>query len=203
MDTSEQRARRNLCRALASTDTVKAGGELSYWGDERLRQHVLGVCLSDGDKDVEVSTLISSAVLFNDFVRKASTTGFGSVSDDFSLVAESLIHSQKIRDRHNNTHWIYCLSTLRRVDTEIEGAGLRRQSRRSANKDVCASGCTKAAHAANCVLFHRSQVPVPTRCAMLWQLDSDDVSMHAADSALCDDAVHDDDSAVSTTAQST
>ena len=147
--------------------------------------------------------MISTVVLFNEFVRKASTTGFGSVSDDFSLVAESLIHSQMIRDRHNNTHWIYCLSTLRRVDTEIEGAGLRRQSqRRSAIKDLCASGCAKGAHAVNCVLFHRSQVPVPTRCALLWQLDFDEVSLHAANSALCDEADDLDDSAVSTTAQS-
>ena len=90
MDTSEQRARRKLCRALASTDTVHEGDVATYWGDERLRQHALRACLSGGDKDVDVATLISTVVLFNEFVRKASTTGFGSVSVDSSRVAESL-----------------------------------------------------------------------------------------------------------------
>ena len=202
MDTSEQRARRKLCRALAATDTVHEGGVATYWGDERLRQHMLGACLSGGENDVDVATLISNVVLFNEFVRKASSTGFGGVSDDSSRVAESLIHSQPIKDRDGNAHWIYCLSSLRLVAAEIEGAGLRRQSRRSSNKDVCASGCANGAHAVNCFLFHRSQVPIPTRCALLWQLDFDEVSMHAADSARCDDADVVGDSTVSTTAQS-
>jgi hypothetical protein len=91
MDTSEQRARQKLYRALASVDTVNECGSVTYWGDERLHQHLLGVCLSDGD--VDVATLISTSVLFNEFVRKASTTGP-------VRVAQSLIRAQKIKDRH-------------------------------------------------------------------------------------------------------
>jgi hypothetical protein len=185
MDTSEQRARQKLCRALVSVDTVKESAKLSYWGDEYLRQHLLRACLSGGDVDVDVASLISTVVLLNEFIRKACTLGFRDVSDESSRVAESLIHSQRIRDEHNIRHWIYCLSSLRRVDVESDGGVLRRSSRRcSAIKVVCASGCAEDVHAVNCALFLPSQVPVPTRCALLWQLDVDEVSLRAADPGL-------------------